>query len=561
MSAPNKVKTRYSVSYLQAEYDKGNKRPLEDVVRAWKGIQEKYPPSDKRSFFVLGGYHGEPFNYRTAVDALSQTDIYTYWGGWCNHGNVLFPTWHRVYLHKLEEALQSIVPGVTLPFWDETDEESMQHGIPKVLTQEQFELDGVLIDNPLRSFKLPLPLSDDLPGDSQAYLKPAGYETVRYPLSGLVGTPEARAATAKHNEKYPSSSENTKLLDKNIVAWLKGSGPGGPTDPDAGPGPTPKDPNPVGNGVAAMFQTCLDAPNYTVFSNTTSAGQWNLDHPGEVVVPLEQPHNDIHLSVGGFDIPGEGESGQIADSNGDMGENNTAALDPIFYFHHCNIDRMFWLWQKRHGATDHFDIIQSYYGTSSSDAQGPTPGIAPGTPLDMTTPLNPFVKDEFGNMFSSNDCINIEKQLGYTYGPGSLETAPPVKAAAGFSTKKLTVRGIDRALFEGSFVIRAFATVKDHRGKTRKYYLGDYAVLSRRNVIKCANCLTHLEVIAHFPLRAMPQDLVDKAEYLIAIQHRRSSKPTSIGQLVGIGAAAAKTAIAPRAALPPKLKYQIQVRD
>ena len=561
MATPNTVKTRYSVSYLQAEYDKGNKQPLDDLIRAWKGIQD-LDPNDKRSFFVLGGYHGEPFNYRTAVDALSSTDSYAYWGGWCNHGNVLFPTWHRVYLYKLEEALQSIVPGVTLPFWDETDDESMQNGIPKILTQEQFELDGVLIDNPLRSFTLPQALSDDLPGDDQNYVKPAGYETVRYPLSGLVGTPEARAATAKHNEKYKSPSENTRLLNKNIVAWLKGSGPGDPTEPDAGPGPTPDDPNPVGNGVKAMFQACLDAPNYTVFSNTTSAGQWNLDHPGEVVVPLEQPHNDIHLAVGGFDIPADGfESGQIADANGDMGENNTAGLDPIFFFHHCNIDRMLWLWQKRHNAADTFDVIQSYYGTSSSDSQGPTPGIAPGTPIDMNTPLNPFVKDEFGNVFTSKDCINIEKQLGYTYGPGSLETAPPLKAAAGFSTKKLTVRGIDRALFEGSFVIRAFARIKDDRGGIRKYYLGDHAVLSRRNVIKCANCLTHLEVIAHFPLRAIPADLVDKAEFSITIQHRGSSRPSRVAQLVGIGGTALAAAVVPKATLPPKLKYEIRVTD
>ncbi|WP_080410190.1 tyrosinase family protein [Burkholderia ubonensis] len=31
-------------------------------------------------------------------------------GGYCDHGNVLLPTWHRVYPLKLEEALQSI-PG------------------------------------------------------------------------------------------------------------------------------------------------------------------------------------------------------------------------------------------------------------------------------------------------------------------------------------------------------------------------------------------------------------------------------------------------------------------
>ena len=554
MDNSSNLKVRRSVRDLQTEYDSGNKKPLEDVIRAWKGIQE-LPPSDKKSFFILGGYHGEPFNYRTAVDALSTTDIYTYWGGWCNHGNVLFPTWHRVYLHKLEEALQTIVPDVALPFWDETSEDALTLGIPRVLTQEQFELDGVLIDNPLRSFTLPLPLNDNLPGDNQAYVKPAGYETVRYPLSGLVGTAEARAGTAAHNAKYPSASENVKLLNQNVVAWLNGAGP-------SGQGPTPSDPNPKGNGIAWMFQTCLSAPNYTVFSNTTSAGQWNLDHPGEMVVPLEQPHNDIHLSVGGFDLQGVFESGQIAEANGDMGENNTAALDPIFYFHHCNVDRMFWLWQKRNGFTNKFDVMSGYDGTNSSDSQGPTPGIAPGTPLDVNTPLNPFVKDEFGNVFTSMDCINIEKQLGYTYGPGSLEEAPRLKAAAGFSTKKLTVRGIDRALFEGSFVIRAFATITDDKGNASEYYLGDHPVLSRRNAIRCANCLTHLEVIAHFSLHTIPADLVDKAEYSITIQHRGSTKRIKIDKETGLSEAAfVASALERKAELPEKLNYKIQVTD
>jgi tyrosinase len=554
MASSSNIKVRRSVRDLQTEYDSGNKKPLEDVVRAWKGIQE-LPPTDKRSFFILGGYHGEPFNYRTAVDKLSTTDIYTYWGGWCNHGNVLFPTWHRVYLHKLEEALQSIVPDVTLPFWDETSEDAVKNGIPRILTQQQFELDGVLIDNPLRSFTLPLPLNDNLPGDNQAYIKPAGYETVRYPLSGLVGTAEARAATAAHNAKFPNESKNVELLNQNVVAWLNGVGP-------SGSGPTPTDPHPQGNGVAWMFQTCLSAPNYTVFSNTTSAGQWNLDHQGEMVVPLEQPHNDIHLSIGGFDIPGQGESGQIADANGDMGENNTAGLDPIFYFHHCNVDRMFWLWQKQNGFTDQFDVIAGYYGTSSSDSQGPTPGIAPGTALDLDTPLNPFIKDEFGNAFISRDCINIEKQLGYTYGPGSLEEAPKLATAAGFSTKKLTVRGIDRALFDGSFVIRAFATIPDNKGEVTEYYLGDYAVLSRRNVVSCANCLTHLEVIAHFSLHTIPEELVDKAEYSITIQHRGNTKRMKLDKETGISETAL-TALATvrRAEIPEKLSYKIQVTD
>ena len=55
-----------------------------------------------------------------------------------------------------------------------------------------------------------------------------------------------------------------------------------------------------------------------------------------------------------------------------MGENDTAGLDPIFFFHHCFVDRVFWLWQKKNGFTDHLDIFAEYPGTNSADSQGPT---------------------------------------------------------------------------------------------------------------------------------------------------------------------------------------------
>ncbi len=546
MSASTTPNVRRSVRALQTEYDNGNKQPLEDLVRAWKGVQE-LPADDKRSFFTLGGYHGEPFQLRPQVDALSPTDIYTYWGGWCNHGNVLFPTWHRVYLYKLEQALQSFVPGVTLPFWDETDADTLEHGIPSILTQEKFELDGELIDNPLCSFTLPVGLSDDMPGNDNLYTKPQGYRTVRYPLSGLVGTPDACAVTEAHNAQYPDPVQNTVYLNENIRAWLRGANP------------SPTDPHPTENGIYQAYAECLHAPNYTVFSNTTSAAQWNLDHPRELVTALETPHNDVHLAVGGFDIPAKNkERGQIAGSNGDMGENNTAGLDPIFFFHHCNVDRIFWLWQKRHGRTDDFDIIQGYAGTSSNDVLGPTPGVPPGTPLGMDSPLSPFLKDEFGTQYTSRDCINIEKQLGYTYGPGSFDQTPEaLQAKEGYSNKKLTVRGIDRALFRGSFVVRAYATVAGEDGEGTEHYLGHYSVLSRWSVVRCANCLTHQEVIAHFPLLSMPHEHVERAGFHIDIQHRGAIDRPHLETL----ALPRNESIAQVETLPAKLTYTLEVRE
>ena len=40
---------RRSITELQDEYNKGNKKPLEDLMRAWKGIKE-LPPDNPNSF-------------------------------------------------------------------------------------------------------------------------------------------------------------------------------------------------------------------------------------------------------------------------------------------------------------------------------------------------------------------------------------------------------------------------------------------------------------------------------------------------------------------------------
>lgn len=472
----SKLKIRKSVIDLQRDYDNGNKKELQDLMRAWKGIKE-LPAEDENSFFKLGGFHGEPF--RGAGWGNS-----AYWGGYCNHGNVLFPTWHRVYLLKLEEALQSIkgCEDVMLPYWDETDQESLKNGIPACLTDEFFELDGQQIANPLRSFVFPKNIVDNVQGDNNLYSKPLGYETVRYPLSGLVGSDDAKAATATHNAQFPDYNKNVEILNDNILNWLNSqivvNGQVIPTN------------------VNQKFKDCLNAPNFTVFSNTTSAAEWNanLKEGESPVVALESPHNSIHLAVGGCDLPTYDRS-PIPGANGDMGENDTAGLDPIFYFHHCNVDRVFWLWQKKHGYTDELEIISEYPGTNTVDNQGPTPGMAPNSWLDLETPLNPFKKKD-GKTYNSLDCINIEKQLGLTYSVGSLEESLSLKSLAKEAPAKvIKVSRINKAPIRGSFMISAYAIIDG-----KKEHLGTEAVLSRWNSQYCANCQTHLEVKAFFKL-------------------------------------------------------------
>ena len=373
----------------------------DDLVWAFYLIQ-RLDPEDDDSYFRIAGYHGEPF--RGAGYGNPQ-----WWGGYCNHGNILFPTWHRAYLFRLEKALQKQVRGVTIPYWNEVDDDTSQDGLPEIFLQRTYEFADNRSDpipNPLWSYTFQRDIVDRLQTFPDAdYSKPAGTSTCRFPFSGLYGEPD-RSTTDAHNSIMNDlgPQKTDAYLNDNIRTWLNFSSyktSGGSVYPA---------------GVKDRYEKCLTAPNYTVFSNTTSAAQWNDDHatdPGfSPVVPLESPHNAIHLAIGGIQIPVQ-DGSSIPGANGDMGENDTAAFDPIFFFHHAFIDYMFWRWQVLNGQTKQLDIeprFFNYPGTNSVDSQGPTPGVAGGTWLTLDSPLDPFSRP--GNLLNGRPETPLTSRVG-----------------------------------------------------------------------------------------------------------------------------------------------------
>ena len=76
------------------------------------------------------------------------------------------------------------------------------------------------------------------------------------------------------------------------------------------------------NVVRKELGRATNAPNYEMFSST--AGQ-KVNY-----TPLETPHNSLHNIIGG--------------KNGNMTSIDISAFDPMFWFHHCNMDRYYWNW-------------------------------------------------------------------------------------------------------------------------------------------------------------------------------------------------------------------------
>jgi len=76
------LRIRRSITDLQDDY-KGQQKPLEDVMRAWKGLKSFRRTIRDRSS-MLGGYHAS----RSAAAGWGNS---SYWAVIANHGNVLFP--------------------------------------------------------------------------------------------------------------------------------------------------------------------------------------------------------------------------------------------------------------------------------------------------------------------------------------------------------------------------------------------------------------------------------------------------------------------------------------
>jgi hypothetical protein len=90
------------------------------------------------------------------------------------------------------------------------------------------------------------------------------------------------------------------------------------------------------NTVKKQLNNALYATNYERFSSAPTkkaADNVVLDY-----VPLETPHNSLHDIIGG--------------DSGNMSQVNIAAFDPIFWLHHCNMDRHYYTWV--HSVTDGF---------------------------------------------------------------------------------------------------------------------------------------------------------------------------------------------------------------
>jgi tyrosinase len=59
------------------------------------------PQTNSISHFQIGGIHGLPYVQWEGAGSTRPVQG-SQWGGYCTHGSVLFPTWHRPYVTLYE---------------------------------------------------------------------------------------------------------------------------------------------------------------------------------------------------------------------------------------------------------------------------------------------------------------------------------------------------------------------------------------------------------------------------------------------------------------------------
>ncbi|MCJ1331076.1 hypothetical protein MMC10_007763 [Thelotrema lepadinum] len=286
--------------------------------------------SGQLSYYEISGIHGYPNGPWDGVTGNGGGV------GYCTHGSVLFPVWHRPYLALFENLLwnyaqdiaaqysstqratyQSAAVTMRIPYWDWSTNSTM----PDVATSPKLSINTPQgrqnVDNPLYNYTFHPLVPSDLPDEQMS--------------------------NAALNNAASYWHDNTFLLFSS-------------------------------------------EPSYQAFSNVYGGAPTGNT--------IENIHGGIHNYVGG-----------ASPNLGHMTLLWYSAMDPIFWLHHANVDRVTAIWQAIHP--------DSYVVPQASQMES-TYYTAVGTIENATYPLAPFHSDNSSNLHTALS-VQYLKPFGYTY--------------------------------------------------------------------------------------------------------------------------------------------------
>lgn len=245
----------------------------------------------------------------------------------CPHGNWWFYVWHRGFLGYFEETIRNLSgdPDFAIPYWDWTT-------LPQI--------PDPMFDGPLNPQNAPFePFTDNLAvftsfiqPQLQAYwnslnaaqydqLNARGYTTFDKMWNDVTGNGvSGNMAFATTCSSRYLTRQNPKLDEKtayNVSPFVVLSGLL-PTD--------------FYNTNSVLSFTSSKTPSHNTAPSQTT--QFST---------LEgMPHNKVHNYIGGYPPINPGPFGNMT--------NNLSTVDPIFFLHHSNMDRLWDIWTRKQKA-------------------------------------------------------------------------------------------------------------------------------------------------------------------------------------------------------------------
>ncbi|KAI2487008.1 tyrosinase [Pyrenophora tritici-repentis] len=316
--------------------------------------------SEKTSYYQVAGIHGAPFGQWDKVKGQPGQEMM----GYCPHTSNIFGTWHRPYLALFEQILHdraveiaheytigearnralAIAARVRLPYWDwAMDPPNPQEGV----MPESLRCHTVTVTFPngtVGEIRNPLYRYDFHPLKSEDFA----------PLS------EFRFKDWGHTIRYPLHPYAVNATSRDVEVNVR----------------------------VGKQQPSLRDMLYKLLTIYQPFSQVSNKASGGTIGNVETLHDGLHNVFG----------------LGHMGVVEVSAFDAVFWFHHCNIDRILAIYQARYPDTWIEDAKQA---TGSF-------AVARGSVLGTASPLAPFHMNALGDMWTSTTSRNWTS-FGYTY--------------------------------------------------------------------------------------------------------------------------------------------------
>ncbi|KAJ1300272.1 hypothetical protein OPQ81_005099 [Rhizoctonia solani] len=492
-------------------------------VLAWNEIRKTdYKPAAAR-YGEQAGIHGMPYQPWLGDPKGQPKEGDDVFRGYCNHGSVLFPTWHRPSLMLLEqsisEAAYKLADGfakdhpeeasvwrdaahkLRFPYWDWTMDPGNGPSFPQIFREPTVNLQmpkGATKShpNPLYTYDLGSPLpkgfvnrqpeNDFVPPGLGGKLPRAFYgqwkRTYRWPTQDPNNPTEevAKLESFLNPKQDPNSSVprfgSWQDLKRQVSALFLY-----PEDLDESDGVYAWD--------AFSNTSVMSQPTELDWVNPGKSHYWDVAKKLKGKGSIEEPHNLLHLLIGGL---------------GHMMDNDYASFDPIFFLHHCNVDRIIALWEQaypkyfmgnsgykdKNGNTQQFKQIWGKFGWKDAPKKNPNNPREPvfsAVDLKGDTPLTPFRKAD-GSYWTSDDTrwqSKVPKNYTYEDIHVTESVLDPLRPKAGITMNLSLGRGSFGAALGGTqhFVVQSTQDqtpqVESARGSLQKLF-GFNPVLDRQ---------------------------------------------------------------------------------